>query len=512
MLRILLPAGRPTAQSGGEEPQTLSAACDAGLSFVALQRKTKRTRRRRICRRGPTETKPISWAAKHEWKVEEGDGWVRDDVIENAKVLIANWSTSNFFSLRAVVRPGQHTDVLNADRRFSLVVQGLLDVSVDLNDATITIEENGTRISKITDSSLLLGCAVDVGFLAQAESLTILRNNHPVLVTKLSVLPAGRKIGVVVTNTRCAIESWCVVDHEADAHSTAAVAAKAASDAVRRAFASLNEAKCRMKGLKSRDKHLPSIQLPQIVCSAETRRQALRHDIGLFCDECNAPFTKIGEDLCLWKQRAVQLRFHSSCFDKFVSRGHVVSRDRGSNRLYADSWLRARFDDRTSVEQRRLRYFEKQWRATTVDTSVANVTQRHVTNALGKKTVSAPLTPSTHAALVDLCTHKTTAADGIGAREEECPICLRYCNEQRTLRLPCSHTFHEACLRPWFQRCSLCPTCRTDVRSFLCSSSTTADVARQSERHERARVLLQPSGVGLRPESVRTAPRSESVL
>ncbi|KAH7971626.1 hypothetical protein HPB52_000655 [Rhipicephalus sanguineus] len=30
-------------------------------------------------------------------------------------------------------------------------------------------------------------------------------------------------------------------------------------------------------------------------------------------------------------------------------------------------------------------------------------------------------------------------------------------------RLPCSHIFHTACLRSWFQRQQTCPTCRMDV-------------------------------------------------
>ena len=40
------------------------------------------------------------------------------------------------------------------------------------------------------------------------------------------------------------------------------------------------------------------------------------------------------------------------------------------------------------------------------------------------------------------------------------------CREEMTAgckKLPCNHIFHTSCLRSWFQRQQICPTCRMDV-------------------------------------------------
>merc|ERR1711920_696955 len=54
----------------------------------------------------------------------------------------------------------------------------------------------------------------------------------------------------------------------------------------------------------------------------------------------------------------------------------------------------------------------------------------------------------------------------IVSTQDECGICLGFLLEPRALlkQLPCSHTFHCACLKEWFLRQPTCPTCRYDCR------------------------------------------------
>lgn len=47
--------------------------------------------------------------------------------------------------------------------------------------------------------------------------------------------------------------------------------------------------------------------------------------------------------------------------------------------------------------------------------------------------------------------------------EERCGICLQ--EHQDTIRsLPCSHTFHETCLRKWLKMKGICPICKQSAR------------------------------------------------
>lgn len=47
--------------------------------------------------------------------------------------------------------------------------------------------------------------------------------------------------------------------------------------------------------------------------------------------------------------------------------------------------------------------------------------------------------------------------------EDMCGICLH--QHQDTIRaLPCSHTFHDTCLRKWLQLKAICPTCKQSAR------------------------------------------------
>ena len=51
----------------------------------------------------------------------------------------------------------------------------------------------------------------------------------------------------------------------------------------------------------------------------------------------------------------------------------------------------------------------------------------------------------------------------VEALQDMCAICLH--EHQDTVRvLPCSHTFHDTCLRKWLQLKAICPTCKQSAR------------------------------------------------
>eukprot|EP00929_Paragymnodinium_shiwhaense_P106563 TRINITY_DN7203_c0_g1_i3.p2 TRINITY_DN7203_c0_g1~~TRINITY_DN7203_c0_g1_i3.p2 ORF type:complete len:170 (+),score=28.74 TRINITY_DN7203_c0_g1_i3:81-590(+) len=46
----------------------------------------------------------------------------------------------------------------------------------------------------------------------------------------------------------------------------------------------------------------------------------------------------------------------------------------------------------------------------------------------------------------------------------ECELCLEdYEEDDKLLRLPCMHVFHERCIAPWIEKAGTCPDCQTDV-------------------------------------------------
>jgi hypothetical protein len=47
---------------------------------------------------------------------------------------------------------------------------------------------------------------------------------------------------------------------------------------------------------------------------------------------------------------------------------------------------------------------------------------------------------------------------------DPCPVCQDVPVEgQETLQLPCDHTFHSDCLKPWFAEHNSCPVCRSEL-------------------------------------------------
>ncbi|KAM0841005.1 hypothetical protein ACQ4PT_059294 [Festuca glaucescens] len=86
------------------------------------------------------------------------------------------------------------------------------------------------------------------------------------------------------------------------------------------------------------------------------------------------------------------------------------------------------------------------------------------------------LTYSEPKALLLACKEAAAADTKASARDggELCPICLLdvETQEEESLRLPCSHPFHDRCILPWFHRTSTCPTCRRDIME--CFSSVRA--------------------------------------
>ena len=65
------------------------------------------------------------------------------------------------------------------------------------------------------------------------------------------------------------------------------------------------------------------------------------------------------------------------------------------------------------------------------------------------------------------CTHRYPDAttEELQTANTVCIIC-REDMVQRCKKLPCGHIFHTTCLRSWFQRQQVCPTCRYCIYMF----------------------------------------------
>ncbi|KZO89539.1 hypothetical protein CALVIDRAFT_47904 [Calocera viscosa TUFC12733] len=60
--------------------------------------------------------------------------------------------------------------------------------------------------------------------------------------------------------------------------------------------------------------------------------------------------------------------------------------------------------------------------------------------------------------------HTVSAASEL--RTRDCAVCKDgFDVGQKTVALPCSHSFHDECILPWLELNGTCPVCRTPVRS-----------------------------------------------
>ena len=56
----------------------------------------------------------------------------------------------------------------------------------------------------------------------------------------------------------------------------------------------------------------------------------------------------------------------------------------------------------------------------------------------------------------------------VGRSTRNCVMCLEeFAKEEVIQVLPCSHYFHQGCLRPWFEGNTHCPLCRLDLKKFF---------------------------------------------
>lgn len=535
MEHTVAPAGRPSKREAApREPATLTAACDAGMRFPCERRQRNRRKRSHKTNQpqGTLAHNGCSWrksdnfvgdSTAHRWAFfnfdrksagmlrEMAGGGVEVEGFNSTTLLVAvntSWSTSGHYTLQVTARPLQHSDALNADRCFYILVGALASdlfaVGIDINDAVVTLERhrgvNRTRILAVADPSLSEE-SVQLTIRVRGGDLVVTKKQSIILAHRLQCLARGCRVGVMVAKSRCAVEAWSIVDHEAETLAVASQAAGSAARAVALAVAAANDASKRNSGGNC----LPV--LPTV--ASERRREALREaasyrptqrpDIGLLCNGCSRPFTKLGEPLVLWRphqHQAIPLRFHDSrandedpvildrnvCFTTFVENQYLGRQHRnGAN--YADAWFRARFEDRDGIEQRRLRDIARSWRTSPGEFVRAGSVAAERPD--GSKVYSGPLSKAAYSTLLKACVSPADSG--------ECPICFQRLTQRSeapclddkftpansddknqngadlVLRLPCAkqHAFHEACLRPWFQRCSLCPTCRTDVKPLL---------------------------------------------
>ncbi|XBI86833.1 hypothetical protein VPH35_094713 [Triticum aestivum] len=63
------------------------------------------------------------------------------------------------------------------------------------------------------------------------------------------------------------------------------------------------------------------------------------------------------------------------------------------------------------------------------------------------------------------------------ATPTDCCVCMEDFVAPRdsdtTVRLPCSHAFHRACILPWFYKASTCPKCRHSLAKYLDAATDT---------------------------------------
>ena len=59
------------------------------------------------------------------------------------------------------------------------------------------------------------------------------------------------------------------------------------------------------------------------------------------------------------------------------------------------------------------------------------------------------------------CVPHTTPA--LFTESATCAICLDAHRSTGSVRVPCGHSFHSACIEEWARRARTCPVCRADI-------------------------------------------------
>jgi E3 ubiquitin-protein ligase RNF115/126 len=51
-------------------------------------------------------------------------------------------------------------------------------------------------------------------------------------------------------------------------------------------------------------------------------------------------------------------------------------------------------------------------------------------------------------------------------KEKDCSVCREnYKIDEKTIKMPCNHVFHEDCLMPWLKQHNSCPVCRFELKT-----------------------------------------------
>ena len=70
--------------------------------------------------------------------------------------------------------------------------------------------------------------------------------------------------------------------------------------------------------------------------------------------------------------------------------------------------------------------------------------------------------PDTRGAKKEIVDALPTVAGG--CTDETCPVCQdNFTDKEEPTRMPCGHTFHLECLKPWLEEHNTCPTCRYEL-------------------------------------------------
>lgn len=205
-------------------------------------------------------------------------------------------------------------------------------------------------------------------------------------------------------------------------------------------------------------------------------RPANKRDLGHRCQHCRRPFRTLGCSIVAELQGGGPVhRFHEECWRR---------RDGGEQRVSLCGIQRSGSAPGVAHAPMLVAAYAEEWRRAVLDDAAGDAAARSL--ATRKRSSS---TPHTAAVLEGLATISDASGERRLARgftpqqivvatarwgcslgpEDECAICLAAAAaaDCSALRLPCGHAFCKACVKPWLERCGLCPTCRNDARSAL---------------------------------------------